>query len=88
MPRAEHAIVSWENEKNRCEICVKVGQSIIKRVLCGDGSDISESLLRTKALEAVKSEGYDIEARRIDIRGCPSGGDQECAAPGVAISAR
>lgn len=68
MLKAEKATVNWDPAKKQWHVRVQIGEEVIKRALAKTPQDASEDILRSRAVETAKDEGYEIDAARIAIQ--------------------
>lgn len=67
MLKAEKATVNWDPVKKQWHVRVQIGEEVIKRALSKTPHDASEDVLRSRAVETAKDEGYDVDAAQIAI---------------------
>jgi hypothetical protein len=60
MVRVNTAAVSWDAERKRWLIRLRVGEEVIKRAVPNATRDADDEVLRSLAVETAKDEGYDI----------------------------
>lgn len=68
MLKAEKASVNWDAGKKEWHVRVQIGEEVIKRALSKTPRDASEDLLRSRAVETAKDEGYDVDAAQVAIQ--------------------
>ncbi len=68
MLKAEKATVNWDSAKKQWHVRVQIGEEVIKRALAKTPQDASEDILRSRAVETAKDEGYEIDAASIAIQ--------------------
>ena len=68
MLKAEKATVNWDPAKKQWHVRVQIGEEVIKRALAKTPQDASEDILRSRAVETAKDEGYEIDAAKIAIQ--------------------
>ena len=67
MLRATKATVDWDTHKKQWHVRVQIGEEVIKRPLENTGQDANEEALRSKAVEAAKDEGYEVDPAQVAI---------------------
>jgi hypothetical protein len=67
MLKAEKATVNWDPAKKQWHVRVQIGEEVIKRALSNTPHDASEDVLRSRAVETAKDEGYDVDAAQVAI---------------------
>lgn len=67
MLKAEKATVNWDPAKKQWHVRVQIGEEVIKRALSKTPHDASEDVLRSRAVETAKDEGYDVDAAQVAI---------------------
>jgi len=67
MLKAEKATVNWDPAKKEWHVRVQIGEEVIKRALAKTPHDASEDILRSRAVETAKDEGYEIGASQVAI---------------------
>ena len=60
MVRVNAAAVSWDAERKRWLIRLRVGEEVIKRAVPNAKRDADDEVLRSLAVETAKDEGYDL----------------------------
>jgi hypothetical protein len=68
MMKAEKTTVNWDPAKKQWHVRVQIGEEVIKRVLDKTPQDASEDLLRSRAVETAKDEGYEVDAAQVAIQ--------------------
>jgi len=68
MMKAEKTTVNWDAAKKQWHVRIQIGEEVIKRALSKTPQDVSEDVLRSKAVETAKDEGYDVDAAQVAIR--------------------
>jgi hypothetical protein len=68
MLKAEKASVNWDAGKKEWHVRVQIGEEVIKRALSKTPRDASEEVLRSRAVETAKDEGYDVDAAQVAIQ--------------------
>ncbi len=68
MLKAEKASVDWDPGKRQWRVRVQIGEEVIKRPLPKTPQDASEDVLRSRAVETAKDEGYEVDAAQIAIK--------------------
>ena len=68
MLKAEKATVNWDPAKKQWHVRVQIGEEVIKRALAKTPQDASEDILRSRAVETAKDEGYEVDAAQIAIQ--------------------
>jgi len=66
--KADTATVDWDPAKKQWLVRVKIGEEVIKRALSKTPQDASEDVLRSKAIETAKQEGYEVDSARVAIK--------------------
>ena len=67
MLKAEKATVNWDPAKKQWHVRVQIGGEVVKRALSKTPHDASEDVLRSRAVETAKDEGYDVDAAQVAI---------------------
>jgi hypothetical protein len=67
MLKADKATVSWDKEKKQWTVRVQIGEEVIRRALQKTPQDVSDDVLRSKAIEEAKDEGYEVDPARVAI---------------------
>ena len=67
MMRADSAALSWDAQKKRWLIRIKVGEEVIRRPASGKGKDADETVLRSTAVKLASDEGYQLEPSSVTI---------------------
>lgn len=65
--RADKVEVSWDGGKSEWLVRIQSGEEVIRRH-CKAPKDADEKILRAKAEETVKEEGYEADAAAVSIR--------------------
>ena len=68
MLKAEKATVNWDPAKKQWHVRVQIGEEVIKRALPKTPQDATEDILRSRAVETAKDEGYDVDAAKVAIQ--------------------
>jgi hypothetical protein len=68
MLKAEKATVTWDPAKKQWHVRVQIGEEVIKRALSKTPQDASEDVLRSRAVETAKDEGYEVDAAKVAIQ--------------------
>ena len=68
MLKAEKATVNWDSAKKQWHVRVQIGEEVIKRALSKTPQDASEDILRSRAVETAKDEGYEVDAAQVAIQ--------------------
>ena len=68
MMKAEKTTVQWDPAKKEWHVRVQIGEEVIKRALSKTPRDASEDVLRSKAVETAKDEGYEVDAAQVAIQ--------------------
>ena len=68
MLKAEKATVNWDPAKKQWHVRVQIGEEVIKRALSKTPQDATEDILRSRAVETAKDEGYEVDAAKIAIQ--------------------
>src|ERR1700675_743728 len=66
--KAEKTTVNWDPAKKEWHVRIQIGEEVIKRALSKTPQDASEDVLRSKAVETAKDEGYDVDAAQVTIQ--------------------
>ena len=67
MTRATKATVGWDAQKKQWLVRVQIGEEVIRRSLGKAAQDANEDALRSKAVEAAKDEGYEVDPTTVAI---------------------
>jgi hypothetical protein len=67
MLKADKATVSWDAGKKHWHVRMQIGEEVIKRPLPKTAQDTSEDALRSKAIEAAKDDGYEVDPSKVAI---------------------
>src|ERR1700730_11852478 len=65
--KAEKTTVNWDPAKKEWHVRIQIGEEVIKRALSKTPQDASEDVLRSKAVETAKEEGYKMDGARVHI---------------------
>jgi hypothetical protein len=68
MMKAEKTTVNWDPAKKQWHVRVQIGEEVIKRALDKTPQDAPEDLLRSRAVETAKDEGYEVDAAQVAIQ--------------------
>jgi hypothetical protein len=68
MMKAEKATVNWDPAKKQWHVRVQIGEEVIKRALSKTPQDAPEDVLRSRAVETAKDEGYEVNAAQVTIQ--------------------
>jgi hypothetical protein len=68
MMKAEKTTVNWDPAKKEWHVRIQIGEEVIKRALSKTPQDASEDVLRSKAVETAKDEGYEVDAAQVAIQ--------------------
>jgi hypothetical protein len=68
MLKAEKTTVNWDSAKKEWHVRLQIGEEVIKRALSKIPRDVSEDVLRSRAVETAKDEGYDVDAAQVAIQ--------------------
>ena len=68
MLKAEKATVNWDPAKKQWHVRVQIGEEVIKRALSKTPQDASEDVLRSRAVETAKDEGYEVDSAQVAIQ--------------------
>jgi hypothetical protein len=68
MMKAEKTTVNWDSAKKEWHVRIQIGEEVMKRALSKTPQDASEDVLRSKAVETAKDEGYDVDAAQVAIQ--------------------
>jgi hypothetical protein len=66
--KAEKTTVNWDAAKKEWHVRVQIGEEVIKRTLSKTPQDASEDVLRSRAVETAKDEGYEVDAAQVAIQ--------------------
>jgi len=64
--RADHVDVSWESDKKKWLVRVRIGEEVIRRH-CNMPKDADDAQLRSAAEKTVSDEGYELDPAQISI---------------------
>jgi hypothetical protein len=67
MLKATKATMDWDKEKNHWRVRVQVGEEVIKRTLPDIPENASDDVLRQKAVEDARDEGYEVDPASVQI---------------------
>ncbi|HYL76669.1 MAG TPA: hypothetical protein VEU96_20815 [Bryobacteraceae bacterium] len=67
MLKAGKATVDWDKEKKNWRVRVQIGEEVIKRTLTKVPQDAPDDVLRSKAVEDARDEGYEVDAASVAI---------------------
>ena len=67
MIKADSAQVSWDVQKKRWIVRVRIGEEVIKRPCRKASQSVEENELREMAIQTAKDDGYDLDSSSIAI---------------------
>jgi hypothetical protein len=67
MLKATKATVEWDKDKNHWRVRVQVGEEVIKRTLADVPENASDDVLRGKAVEDARDEGYEVDPASVVV---------------------
>lgn len=67
MQRADSADVSWDMDKKRWNVRVKLGEEVIRRPLDKAPHDAADDMLRSLAVQTARDEGYDLDPDSVAV---------------------
>ena len=65
--RADHADVSWDNDKSKWLVRIQVGEEVIRRH-CNEPRDAAPEKVRADAVQTAHDEGYELDASAVTVR--------------------
>ncbi|HEV7521871.1 MAG TPA: hypothetical protein VGP89_12300 [Candidatus Angelobacter sp.] len=65
--RADHAEVSWDDQKSKWLVRISVGEEVIRRY-CNLPKNADQEDLRIAAEKTLHDEGYELDATGIDVQ--------------------
>jgi hypothetical protein len=68
MLRADSAQVSWDREKKRWNVRVKVGEEVMRRPIPKTPQTAGDEVLRSLAVETAKADGYEMDPATVEIQ--------------------
>jgi hypothetical protein len=67
MLQAASAKIQWDSGKERWHVELQVGAVVIKRTLLQGSETATDEVLRSRAVELARDEGYDLDAARVSV---------------------
>jgi len=67
MNKADRARVSWDPQKKRWGVRIRIGEEVIKRLCPKVSQNVDEQALREMAVQTARDDGYDLASSSIDI---------------------
>jgi hypothetical protein len=64
---ADSAKMQWDSGNKRWHIELQVGVEVIKRTLPKDSETAADEVLRSRAVELARDEGYELDAACVSV---------------------